>query len=989
MSNIERPNTQQPKLHYPRLEPSSLGIHASKSAPDTEAPEHGPRRASDTQQPRHRRTSSTSGIRRKLNGLFRRASHSSHSSTSPSQSRQASGSHNPKASRTSSNESNYECYESQLHTPELMHESLAKLEHSSFLASDSSSDIHCAESSHSLPDDRPSMRSASTFTAQYRADPAPGMWDTKKQQQQQPAGRPNMPLEPEEYATDTNMPWIIDQMNMGEQPFSSLFTNEIGYINVGDGDGGSNQQRHTDRKHRRKYAFGVLKTRVGEARIGVQKDMPTPSVDAFRRPDGTTDYLDFACRRIKHYADTQLSHKLDFRHSSDDPCKLDRFLITLQRLVEVSAPYQRFVVWLYQLARWDNPKLTLWWCFVYFFLLYQGMISMFLWLTPAFIVVYHRLRPSQAYLWLGFERPETSIIPSKIVQDASSGTIAKGLIANRMWDIWRETLGAHLHLVLADLADWMERAKNCATWKRPWASRTVIAVLTFAGLFAYLIPAAVFQKLFGLCMGVQFFFLAPLQLRHQRYRRMLWIIDIILWHCPNDVELSLDTLYMESRGYVYRGPSSYMEYGASLFSRIKARLVLLVADLLYAYNPFAKERRPPVMVLQTASSTALDHMDEEGAENSSLYDAFIAGKQLGKQMLGDAGAFESRGEEHYTGLGAESGMQFPSVMGEHEEREWLKQSGMAPRTTHTFSTDTLDGESLIADSVISQLAESQPSLVDELGNFTVRKSSSGNSSNSTSPRRRSYLMSKAKDLSSRVLRRKSHQNNPSDVSRRPSQKGPMLHRQALASAADIEDELERRRRMRLSLDLHDVDLSKLSLQQLGVHRSNCSGDNAEAMLPNTPDTGNARASLDTNAILKSPVSNAADSNKSESLELMHEANQLQSLRNKDARATKDGIDLSSLYAFRCIHQGKYGTLFVTSDRFIFRRSRIMGGRRSSVSSFLLSNVVAIRKSASGLGKAHGIQLLLNDGKSHSFFGLSNRNDVFGFLLLRCGNRHLY
>ncbi|KAJ2848723.1 hypothetical protein IWW36_003128, partial [Coemansia brasiliensis] len=560
MSNIEHSDTQQPKSYHHRPVPSSLSIHASKSAPDTEGTQH----VSDAQQSQHRRTSSTSGIRRRLSGLFHRTSHSSHSSVSPCQNQSASGSHKPSESRPSSSESNFECYESQIHTPELMHESLAKIEHSSFLASDSSSDSSYAESNHSLLDDRPSMRSASTFTAQYRAAPAPGMWDIKKQpDSQQPAGRPNMPLEPEEYATDTNMPWIIDQMNMGEQPFSSLFTNDIGYINFGDSDGSSNQQRHIDRKRRRKHAFGVLKTRVGEARVGVQKDVPAPTTDEFRRPDGTTDYLDFACSRIKHYADTQLSHKLDFRHSSDDPCKLDRFLITLQRLVEVSAPYQRFVIWLYRLARWDNPKLTLWWCFVYFLLLYQGMIAMFLWLTPAFIVIYHRLRPSQAYLWLGFERPETSIIPSKIVQDASSGTIAKGLIANRMWDIWRETLGAHLHVVLADLADWMERAKNCATWKRPWASRAVVAVLTCAGLFVYLIPAAVFQKLFGLCVGVQFFFLAPLQLRHQRYRRMLWIIDIILWHCPNDVELSLDTLYMESRGYIYRGPPSYMEYGAS------------------------------------------------------------------------------------------------------------------------------------------------------------------------------------------------------------------------------------------------------------------------------------------------------------------------------------------------------------------------------------------------------------------------------------------
>ncbi|KAJ2332183.1 hypothetical protein GGH92_009005 [Coemansia sp. RSA 2673] len=125
------------------------------------------------------------------------------------------------------------------------------------------------------------------------------------------------------------------------------------------------------------------------------------------------------------------------------------------------------------------------------------------------------------------------------------------------------------------------------------------------------------------------------------------------------------------------------------------------------------------------------------------------------------------------------------------------------------------------------------------------------------------------------------------------------------------------------------------------------------------------------------------------LELTRETKELAALRNKDARAAKDGVDLNSLYAFRCIHRGKYGTLFVTQEKFVFRRSRIMGGRRSKVSSYRLGSVVAIRKAAGHFGKSHGIQLLLRDGDSLSFYGLGSRDDVFGFLLVRCGNSHVY
>ncbi|KAJ2340938.1 hypothetical protein GGH91_004014, partial [Coemansia sp. RSA 2671] len=127
---------------------------------------------------------------------------------------------------------------------------------------------------------------------------------------------------------------------------------------------------------------------------------------------------------------------------------------------------------------------------------------------------------------------------------------------------------------------------------------------------------------------------------------------------------------------------------------------------------------------------------------------------------------------------------------------------------------------------------------------------------------------------------------------------------------------------------------------------------------------------------------------SDRLELTRETKELAALRNKDARATKDGVDLNSLYAFRCFHHGKYGTLFVTQEKLVFRRSRIMGGRRSKVSSHQLGSVVAIRKAAGHFGKSHGVQLLLRDGGSLSFYGLASRDDVFGFLLVRCGNSHV-
>ncbi|KAJ2157404.1 hypothetical protein GGF46_004528 [Coemansia sp. RSA 552] len=1028
------PADREARVRRQHSVPENLEQHGSQqAAEDTASRSHKHRR---------RRRSSSTGLKQRLGELFHHSSRPSVQKGRPEQGRPEQGrpeqghGHDGSAPDTSqqqqqstlepgsgSDESSaLPAAADEIPAALLMSETEAKMEHSSFLQSDESGDEYdgaagtgqrqgtfastCTNDSSQTARPR-SLRSATTFTAQYNAVPTPGMWSKGgvRQEPTESQARPNMPLEPEEY-DESKMPWIVEQMGMGEQPFSSLFRNDIGYANVygdiaSDDEGSRSIGRHFGKEQRRKQAFRILKRRVGEARVGVQREVPAPTVDEFRRPDGTADYFDFGTCWAKHYADTQLSHKLDFRHSSSDPCKLDRFLITLQRLVEVSAPYQHFIIWLYKLARWDNPKASVWWCVVYFLLLYQGMVAMFLWMAPAFIVAYHRLRPSQAYQWLGFERPETSVIPSKIVQEASSGTLAKGLIANRMWDIWRDTLGAHIHVVLADLADWMERAKNCATWKRPWASRAIIVVLICAGLFTYLIPAAVFQKLFGICVGVQFFFLAPLQLRHQRYRRMLWIIDIILWHCPNDVELSLDALYMENRGFTYSGPDYPAAEGGekqqSLAARLRTYARVLAADLTYAYNPFAEERRPPVMVLQTASSTALDQIGDDitaGGSNGGMYEAFMAGRVIGKNIIRDAGKEEV---DQYTGLGADKSMPFLSVMGEQEEleRERIRRNALGrhlstrepPEGDPTASSHSGSGRTLQG-----ALPVSQPG--------SQRKYSSGSNaeasgSGSSSPSRRSSLLSRAKDLTSRVIHRRASQSSIGSDSYKhtASQKRLPIQTPAETSGKDMED--ERKRRLRFSLDLKNIDLSSDNLllaqsAQLSKSReSNNSGGGGGLYLPDTSDIRNmSRESLDS-ILLRSPTGSAPTSAKSGRLELTHEVNRLKSLRNKDARAAKDSGDLSNLYAFRCIHQGKYGTLFVTSDRFVFRRSRIMGGRRSSVSSYLLSSVVAIRKIASGIAKSHGIQLLLSNGRSCSFYGLKDRDAVFGFLLVRCGNGHLY
>ncbi|KAI7829126.1 hypothetical protein BX661DRAFT_100217 [Kickxella alabastrina] len=423
-----------------------------------------------------------------------------------------------------------------------------------------------------------------------------------------------------------------------------------------------------------------------------------------------------------------------------------------------------------------------------------------------------------------------------------------------MWDIWRETLGAPVHMYLADLADSMERAKNCVTWKRPWASRAVMLVLTTMAIFSYVVPAIVFQRLFGICIGVQFFFLAPLQLRYQRYRRMVWVVDCLLWHCPTDVELAADTLYTKKlcRKSSYASePKDGGDENTTAKSKTGPTTYLrtVVADMVYAYNPLSRKQRLPITILQTASSTSLDRLvdeTEDAGDISAVHEALLAGKRLGRKFFHGSGVVGTD-DDRYTGLGGDaigggdndnSSLCLPSMMGLAEEREWMRKNNLFKPVSRTYSVESL-----------------------------------------------------------------------------------------------------------LSMYKGDIATSPIDLQ----HTRKLS----DASVSSIPADNQPTAHM---AAFSEPGLTAT---------------------NSSSHSHEGGIH-SSLYAFRCIHNGKYGTLFVTADRFVFRRSRIMGGRRSSVSSYLLSSVVAIRKSTGHFGKSHGIQILLNDGVPYYFYGLPSATMPLAF-----------
>ncbi|KAJ1955207.1 hypothetical protein EC988_002010 [Linderina pennispora] len=395
------------------------------------------------------------------------------------------------------------------------------------------------------------------------------------------------------------------------------------------------------------------------------------------------------------------------------------------------------------------------------------------------------------------------------------------------------------------------------------------------------------------------------------------------------------------------------------------------------------------MILQTASSTALDHLGDDiepNADASIIADSRrFAEKLVSKKLIigSDISDFD---DEEYTGISAGQRGHLPSMMEASEEMELFQNGtlrGSRPAVPRAFSlasmstTDT--GSTLPQPFMIARTSHLSNALMPQTGAGRTREHSRTASTGSVAGMRErgssgvsdqkmqsrfsgGMLVSRAKEISSKLMRK------PLSVSQlsgsRTDHGGT-----AIAHTKDAQQD-RATSASALSLDgLHH------RLSDTAVGRPSISSELSLQSI----DSAELAQELD--QILERLGSDVSD--------LSQDDSDSHQFSHSKAKGTGDGIDLTSLYAFRCVHRGKYGTMFVTRDQCIFRRSRILGGRKSSMATYPLSSVVAIRKSNKRFGKSSGIQLLLSDGKSVSFYGLGRRDDVFGFLLIRCGCQHVF
>ncbi|KAJ1916260.1 hypothetical protein H4219_003880 [Mycoemilia scoparia] len=346
-----------------------------------------------------------------------------------------------------------------------------------------------------------------------------------KDPQQEP---PNVPLEPHEY---DHLLRCMEALGMwDERGISSLFFLD----DVDDSDlVGENRQ---------KEALQLIKDRTTGIKFEEVDSKLVVRKDLYKFSDGSLNYYSYFKDSALAAIQNRFSDRLISRHQMTDTFSTDKFICSVARFVRLSGPYQHLFLWLRSIACWDKPRESMFWCLLYFFLVFSGFIGVAILALPALIMAYHRIRPTHAAKTMGFDKLDSGIINSRLVHVASQGFLGKTKLGQAFWKAWRKELGTPSHIIVADTADLMERAKNCFNWVDPRASRRAMYISFILGFLYFLTPHYFRERLIFTAIGIEFFILAPFQLRYTQFRRLLWVSEWVLWQCPTDLEHAITVL---------------------------------------------------------------------------------------------------------------------------------------------------------------------------------------------------------------------------------------------------------------------------------------------------------------------------------------------------------------------------------------------------------------------------------------------------------------
>ncbi|GJJ75501.1 hypothetical protein EMPS_07859 [Entomortierella parvispora] len=286
----------------------------------------------------------------------------------------------------------------------------------------------------------------------------------------------------------------------------------------------------------------------------VAKKTPRPDRDNFTRIESETGkrVLDVQLYIWAYFTYFVESLARDDKVQKAGPLQWSKIRALLSRLYDTSSPAQSLGLYVEHIMYWKSPLLTTAWCTLYFSLWFYklwlpGFISLFLLkiinnrfgLLDNFKEILQipdtRSHLNQSDGTKGKEPRRSTKMHSQLRELIHSKDLTDWI--SQMTKIW----GPYGQALLDENISYLERLKNLIHWEKPDQTWRVVTLLVFyifiSTFFQFMVVPAV-----GFFIGVEFFFLLPLQKFYPRFSHVFSPVEWILWGVPTNAELVVEQM---------------------------------------------------------------------------------------------------------------------------------------------------------------------------------------------------------------------------------------------------------------------------------------------------------------------------------------------------------------------------------------------------------------------------------------------------------------
>ncbi|KAK0540026.1 hypothetical protein OC842_000693 [Tilletia horrida] len=250
-------------------------------------------------------------------------------------------------------------------------------------------------------------------------------------------------------------------------------------------------------------------------------------VDDDQEVDAVAFVIAYILALVERYAPEELDN------GPDDRYREGKLRSHLERLYIIAPFWERFLLGVRSLYRWEQPRRTGAAAMIYFVLWYTDLIPTAFMLSLMYYILQFRFfPPSESYLH--------EQVRKRMARGIEADKFSEQLRRRSRLDLldlykrWIERFGVATQIAAGDIADFHEKVKNLILWRNPTATWRTFSLLCIATLFVTFAPAHYVWKTAFFFLGLNFFILLPLQSHYPRYRRPLSPIWWALWGSPTD-----------------------------------------------------------------------------------------------------------------------------------------------------------------------------------------------------------------------------------------------------------------------------------------------------------------------------------------------------------------------------------------------------------------------------------------------------------------------